>query len=482
MSIEEMILKLKEKSIIVEELIAYFSSKKSIKYIIMNAAGDEPLLKVSHALMTNYPYETLKGFSIVMDIFGMKEGIVALKEINKEAINSFEGDLELFKGIRLEKIKDAYSLWDNEVLAKEILKNRLENNRNMQKTNLKFDSMKEEAEINKEDILVIDIETCLDIYNAIIKGEVVTETFLTVGGAIEKSLTIKAPLGVKVKDILAKIGEIKVKDYMILIGGPMRGKIGTKESVITKDTKGILILPKFKKVCQSRKGDYSKFKKQALSTCSQCKMCTMLCPRYQLGYDIQPHKIMNTIIYGGDYLNLMGVFSCSQCNLCTLYSCPQDLNPMMIIRNLKIKLKEKGLDKLYESQYLSRYKTIKTKVNQRGISDKLLKQRLGLVEYDKEAPLEHFEFISNNYYIDLNNRKGIKYSPDVKIGDKVLKGQGIAQYTYNKITKNYEDSECSGDSKKNENGEVLKIALYSPVSGKVLEISEKYIFIKKGEF
>lgn len=293
MSIEEMILKLKEKSIITEELISYFSLKKSIKRIVMNAAGDEPLLKVSHTLMINYSYEILKGFSIVLDIFGMKEGVIVLKEIDKEAIDSLEGNLDLFKSMRLEKVKDVYSLWDKEVLINEIFKKGLESK---QKTTLKFNNVKGEVGINDEEILVINIESCFDIFNAIIKGNGITETFLTVGGAIEKSLTIKVPLGLKVKDILANIGEIKTKDYVVLIGGPMRGKIGTKESVITKNTKGILILPKVKKVCQSRKSEYNKLKKQALSVCSQCGMCTKMCPRYQLGYDIQPHKIINSVI------------------------------------------------------------------------------------------------------------------------------------------------------------------------------------------
>ena len=464
MSIEEMILKLKEKSVIVEELISYVSLKENTKSLIMNAAGDEPLIKVNYALMVNYPYEILKGFSLAMNIFEIEEGVIALKEIDKEAIESLEGNLDLFKDIKLEKIKDVYSLWDKEVLAYEVLKDK--------------------TTIEKKEVLVLTPETCLDIYNAIIEDKVSVETFLTIGGAVERSLTAKAPVGLKVKDILVNIGEIKAEDYMILIGGPMTGKIGTKESVITKNTRGIFILPKSKKVCQSRKGEYSSLKKQALSSCSQCKMCTMLCPRYQLGYDIEPHKIMNTLVYGDNYLNMMGVFSCSHCNLCTLYSCPQHLNPMRIIKTLKIKLKEKGLEDVYKLSELSKKNEInemKKKREQRKVSNKLLKQKLGLIEYDREAPLEQIEFMGNNYYIDLNQKKHMNYKPCIKVGEKVLKGQVIAEHLFKKdenikIVKNNDFNEKSGDNQE------LSMKIYSPIKGKVLEISEKYIFIKKGEF
>ncbi|MGL5655560.1 MAG: 4Fe-4S dicluster domain-containing protein [Fusobacteriaceae bacterium] len=455
MSIEEMILKLKEKSIIVEELMSYVSSKENIKSLIMNAAGDEPLIKVNYSLMMDYPYEILKGFSLAMDIFEAEEGVVALKENEKDAAESLEGSLDLFKDVRLEKIKDVFSLWDKEVLAYEVQK----------------DNITQE----KKEVLVLTPETCLDIYNAIIDDKVPVDTYLTIGGAVEKTLTVKVPIGLKVKDILVSVGEIKIEDYVILIGGPITGKIGTKESVITKNTKGILIFPKGKKVCQSRKGEYSKLKKQVLSICTQCKMCTMLCPRYQLGYDIQPHKIMSTLMYEANYLDMMGVFSCSHCNLCTLYSCPQDLNPMMIIKNLKIKLQEKGLEDIYKLSELSKNnensenkenKEMKRKREQRKVSNKLLKQKLGLTEYDREAPLEQIEFVGNNYYIDLNQKKGMKYIPCIKAGEKVLKGRVIARYSTIK----------DGDIKE------LSMALYSPINGKVLEISEKYIFIKKGEF
>ncbi|MGL5232612.1 MAG: hypothetical protein ACRC7W_04705, partial [Fusobacteriaceae bacterium] len=101
MSIEEMILKLKEKSIIVEELMSYVSSKENIKSLIMNAAGDEPLIKVNYSLMMDYPYEILKGFSLAMDIFEAEEGVVALKENEKDAAESLEGSLDLFKDVRL---------------------------------------------------------------------------------------------------------------------------------------------------------------------------------------------------------------------------------------------------------------------------------------------------------------------------------------------------------------------------------------------
>ena len=39
------------------------------------------------------------------------------------------------------------------------------------------------------------------------------------------------------------------------------------------------------------------------SACDQCSYCTEFCPRYLLGYEVQPHKVMRSLgftVTGGD--------------------------------------------------------------------------------------------------------------------------------------------------------------------------------------
>lgn len=404
------------------------------KYLIMNAAECEPLFKVDQELMVNHTYKVLKGFSIIMETLNIPKGIIALKESYSESIKAIENSVKLFKNIEIKKLKDSYPLGDELVLI--------------------YESIGEVIPQGKipraKGVIVINVETSLNVYNAVEEKIPVTETYITVSGNISNPKSFKVPIGIKVKDILDYMNIILGERDRILIGGPMTGRVGNLETIVTKTTKGILIIPENKRVFTAQEENYLHLKKQAFSACSQCQMCTDLCPRYQLGYDIQPHKIMNTVVYGDDYLNLLGVFSCCECNLCTLYSCHQALNPMMIIRNFKDKLKKAGLKPLVKEVQPRKEREY------RKVPGKGLKQRLGLVGMDKKAPLSIFKTDCEYFQIPLQQHIGSKSIPIVKLKEKVKIGEVLAKA-----------------------GEGLGVSIHSPVNGDVLEIAEKYILIKR---
>ena len=65
------------------------------------------------------------------------------------------------------------------------------------------------------------------------------------------------------------------------------------------------------------------------SACDQCSYCTEFCPRYLLGYEVMPHKVMRSLGFttsGADLWNQWSELCCA-CGLCTLYACPEDLYP-----------------------------------------------------------------------------------------------------------------------------------------------------------
>ena len=65
------------------------------------------------------------------------------------------------------------------------------------------------------------------------------------------------------------------------------------------------------------------------SACDQCSYCTEFCPRYLLGYDVQPHKVMRSLGFTATGAEIWNQWSelCCACGLCTLYACPEDLYP-----------------------------------------------------------------------------------------------------------------------------------------------------------
>ena len=60
------------------------------------------------------------------------------------------------------------------------------------------------------------------------------------------------------------------------------------------------------------------------SACDQCRYCTEFCPRFLLGYQVEPLPVMRTLAFtgtGAERFNEWAALCCS-CGLCTLSACP----------------------------------------------------------------------------------------------------------------------------------------------------------------
>lgn len=405
------------------------------KSIIMNAAECEPLFKVDQQLLRKYPYEILKGFNEVLETCEMESGILALKNSYVECITALNKYIDFFPKLEIIVLEDVYPLGDEVVLLYEI-------------TGVVIPQGKIPKDFG---YLILNVETCYNIYKSIFEDIPVTTSHLTVSGMVKNPKNFEVKIGTSVDTILKKIEILSEDEYEIILGGPLTGEIGSRESIIGKTTKGILLLPKDKKVAAFKRANFHSAKKQAKSSCSQCRNCTDLCPRYLLGHGIEPHKIMNTIIYGGNYKEITGVHACCQCNLCTLYSCHQELDPLRIIKELKGILRDKNIGNMTEGRGVSKEREY------RKLSGKMLKQKLGISKYDKEA-LDSGELEGGNILkISLHQGIGVHSLSRVKIGEIVHKNQIIGDFHPDK----------------------LGINLHSPVNGVVLEVDKKYILIKE---
>src|SRR6185503_14595951 len=124
------------------------------------------------------------------------------------------------------------------------------------------------------------------------------------------------------------------------------------------------------------------------SACDQCSYCTEFCPRYLLGYDVQPHKVMRSLGFtmtGGDIWNQSAELCCA-CGLCTLYACPEDLYPKEACDRAKADLREAGIK--YVQQREPRVHPIK---DGRRVPLTQLRKRLKVEEYESETPYDPAE-------------------------------------------------------------------------------------------
>ena len=101
------------------------------------------------------------------------------------------------------------------------------------------------------------------------------------------------------------------------------------DDVVTKTTGGLIVLPRDHYLLTRKTRSQQEMNHIGKSACDQCSYCTEFCPRYLLGYEVQPHKVMRSLgftITGGDIWNQWSELCCA-CGLCTLYACPEDLYP-----------------------------------------------------------------------------------------------------------------------------------------------------------
>jgi len=294
----------------------------------------------------------------------------------------------------------------------------------------------------------------LNIYRASM-NEPVTEKYITVAGDIPRRLTVKVPVGTPIKDVLKFSGIGDFEDYAVIDGGPMMGAVMYNiDGFVSKKTKGYIILNKQHYLIQRKSMSSEQARRVNRASCEQCRMCTDMCPRFLLGHDTQPHKMMRTINYALDNTEEQkNAYLCSQCGLCELFSCPAGLYPKAANQYIKQKLAEKNI----------RFKPAKTEFAVRNsreycrVPSKRLIARLGLHDFDKPAPMSDITISPEVVYIAKGQHVGAPAIPVVSVGDHVNAGQLIGKIP--------EGS--------------LGAAIHASISGTVIETGNAFIAIRR---
>ncbi len=357
--------------------------------------------------------KVIQGLESIISITGAKEGIIALKGKYVKAYSSLEKKIK-GKSIRMHVLNDFYPAGDEHLTVYETT-----------------DSLVPQGGIPlKVNCIVINVETLLNVANALM-GKPVTHTYLTVAGEVPQPVTLRVPIGTSIVDILGIVG-VNVTDEMAVIdGGPMMGKlIVDLEEPITKTTKGLIVLPRNHQLIRKRSLSIQKIIKQSKTACIQCRYCTDLCPRYLLGHELEPHKIMRSIQHlQSDDVTMKMAMICSECGICEQYACIMNLSPRTINSMLKKELSKKGI----KGNEPPNNQQIHKVQEHRKIPVKRLISKLGLTKYDQEALLNDKDILVNKVKIDLLQHIGEPSIPLVKVGQRVKEGDIIAQIPENSL-------------------------------------------------
>ncbi|MBW6409503.1 4Fe-4S dicluster domain-containing protein [Clostridium weizhouense] len=386
-----------------------------VEYVIVNGAECEPLLKVDQQLMDQKASELLYALNKIVDETEAKKGVVALKRKYKAAINHLNEKIGEYPKLELFELGNFYPAGDEQVTVYEVTKR----------------VVPEGGIPLNVGVIVINVETLLNVYNAL-KGKPVTDKYLTITGEVKNPITVKVPIGISVRQALDLAGGTLIDDFEIIDGGPMMGKlIENIDRPIKKNTKGLIVIPKNHNIVLSKKKNIQSMLKQARAACCHCSMCTEVCPRHLLGHKMEPDKMMRIASYGGtcskDILPTTA-FLCSECGLCEQV-CVMGLQPWKLNNFFKGELAKNGIknpnhNAPEKSDDFREYR--KFPVHK-------LKQRLNIEKYDVEALLQDSEYDFSEVVILRSQHIGAKTEPVVKVGDNVEKGDLIGDIDSDKL-------------------------------------------------
>jgi Na+-translocating ferredoxin:NAD+ oxidoreductase RnfC subunit len=384
---------------------AHVKANSKVDFVIANGAECEPLLHKDYELMVHYPRRVVEGVKLLMEATGAREGIIGVKDKNKKAIEALSANID-DPNIRLHTLGDFYPSGDEYILVYEAT-GRL---------------IPPQGIPLNVGIVVNNVETLYNV-SAAVEDTPVIDKFITVSGAVNDPTTFIAPIGLSYRDAITIAGGASLNEFAIFVSGIMMGKLEFDlDQPITKTCAGLIVLPLEHTLVQRKGQPVEAMHRIGKSACDQCSYCTELCPRYTLGYDVQPHKVMRSLSFtatGEDIWNQFAQLCCA-CGLCTLYACPEYLFPKEACDKGKHDLKEKGIK--WEG---SRDVTPHPMYEYRRTPLKQLIQRLGVEEYDLPTPFQSTDFQPANVRIPLSQHIGATARPVVSVGQEVERGELI---------------------------------------------------------
>jgi len=394
----------------------------NVDTVIANGVECDPLLQCDQRLMESRAAAIVQGVRLAMEATGATRGILALKEQYQSAAAALRRAIHAVgdgPDLGLLLMESRYPAGDEFVLVYEAT------GRLVPETGLPL----------HVGCLVQNVQTLFNISRAA-KGAAVTHRLLTVAGAVSRPVTLWAPVGTAIRDVLAWAGGVQpprwsertAGDYAVVIGGPMMGRVaGDLDEVLTKTSSGLLVLPRDNVVVRYMTRSQASWVRRGRSTCDQCRDCTDLCPRYLLGHELKPHEVMRAINYGLERPadKVTAAVLCCECRLCEAYACPLELSPMAYYVAIKQELQAQGwVNEVHKQTDFQPHPTREYRL----VPTHRLIARLGLTEWEHQVcPLDETDYRPARVQIPLRQHIGAPAKPVVPVGAHVAVGDLIAE-------------------------------------------------------
>ncbi len=287
---------------------------KIIDYVLINAAECEPYLTCDERTMLEQPSKVVDGLAIVIHIVNKNaKGIIVLED-NKEYLLP-----ELEKAITDAGKADSISV----CLVKTKYPQGAEKFIVSAATGREIPSAKLPADAG---CVISNVGTVCAISDAFRFGMPLIERSLTIsGGAVEKPVNIRVPVGTIVSDLMPDVFKLKDSEtaeatadsaVKIISGGPMMGfAMVSADFPVAKGTSGVTFLTKKETFLEEE------------SQCISCGSCVGKC-----AMRLSPALIVRELKAGNiEKAKSFGLMDCIECGCCA-FVCPAKVNLIQRIR------------------------------------------------------------------------------------------------------------------------------------------------------
>jgi Na+-translocating ferredoxin:NAD+ oxidoreductase RnfC subunit len=376
--------------------------------VIANGAECEPLLHKDGAIMEHHAAAVVRGVELAMDAVGATRGVVAVKAKNHHAVEAVRGSLAGSR-VELKLLGDYYPAGDEYDIVYEVT------GRLIPPAGIPI----------HVGAVVQNVETLVNIAAAA-EDRPVTTKFLTVAGAVAQPATLAVPLGTPLSACIAACGGATTADPVLCLGGMMMGETTDRlDTPVTKTTTGVIVLPRTHPIVQRKLVPPAARTRIGKSACDQCRYCTEYCPRFLLGYAVEPHQVMRGLGFNGsdggarwdDWAAL-----CCACGLCTLYACPELLFPKEACDDGKAALR--AANRKWSGPAKVRVHPMR---EGRRVPIQSLLRKLSLQEYDVPTPFRPEPLAPAHVALRLGQGAGAPAQAAVQPGDQVAAGQLVAE-------------------------------------------------------
>lgn len=274
---------------------------KKIDYLIVNGAECEPYLTSDYRVMMETPVLIFKGIAYIKSILGVEKCYIGIENNKPEAISVMSTNAKSFPGTEIVPLKTKYPQGSEKHLIKAI-------------TGREVPSGKLPADVG---VVVVNIDTCTSVYNALKFNKCVMTRVVTVSGSgIGKPSNFRVRIGTPFKDVLEAAQCDFEKTKKVIMGGPMMGIAQYDLDVPTiKGTSALLAFTE------------EELNDRKTVNCVKCGDCVAHCPMGLTPALLNSYAKVNDF----DMLNKLNIMDCIECGVCS-YTC-QCRNP--ITQNIK---------------------------------------------------------------------------------------------------------------------------------------------------